>query len=729
MNSVSLDKNFGTFILEIGVEEIPATQIEDIANHIKLEFEKLFSSKELFFKNAKTFYSARRLFFEFEGLQLYGEDKLIEIKGPPSHLAFQDGKLSQAALGFLKKNNLSENQITEKNSYMYASFISKGIETKTLLENGFKTILESVPGERFMRWGDGELKFIRPIEWISCRLISCGKDLGINLELAGIRSSVNSHGHRFLGGSLPINTSETFLDSLRSEFVLLNQEERKSFIVRESEKLAETINAKLVMDEDLLEEVTNLLEYPCPILCSFDESFLKIPQSVLITVMTKHQRYFPLVDKADKILPNFIAISNNPLEKARENIRRGNEKVIVPRFKDAEFFVLEDMQIKLEDRLPRLKKINSSIGNMLEKSERIEKITGFLIENLKNTLEGNPAIEVTQSLDADSSKKILRAAKLCKTDLTTHLVFEFTELQGEVGGVYASRQGEAELTAKSIEEHYLPRFAGDRLGASLGARLISIADRVDTLVCAFALGKIPKGSADPFALRRQANGLLELILHSHLILNINELIDFAVKLASDQFGIGQMKTMKKRGEEVQIPEYNWQEVYSLLKDFLKQRLEFVFQINHKDLDINQMVLNAPGLDPLEDLNKKHMLIHYFYELKKQAEFEKLMEALKRISNILKNENQEDFEDPEEELFENEYEKNLFYSFKKLEPLIYSNWTYASKLETLDLIGLIKPINLFFDKVLVNVQDIKIKAKRINLLRFCKKTTENLISLA
>ena len=727
MESKTIEKKLGTFILEIGVEEMPAGQIESIANHIKLELEKLFQSHELNFSESKTFFSPRRLFYEIKELELFGLDKEIEIKGPPAQIALKDGKLSEAGLGFIKKNNLNENQVSERDGYLYGSYLSKGTDAKSLIETNFQKIISKTPGERFMRWSDGETKFTRPIEWIASQIIFQGESQELDLTLEEIKSSSNSYGHRFLGDSLKLSESKDFLFKLKEQGVILDNEERKSFILNESKKLASSINAEVLIDENLLIEVSNLVENPCPILCSFDKNFLKIPKSVLITVMAKHQRYFPLLNMQGELLPNFITISNNPLEKARENIRKGNEKVIVPRFKDAEFFVEEDLQISLEDRLLRLEKINFSIGNMLQKSYRIEKITRFLIEELKDTLSGNPAIDKAQELSSSYIEMVLRAAKLCKADLSTHLVFEFTELQGEIGGVYASMQGEDELIAKSIEEHYMPRFAGDKLGNTLGARLISIADRVDNLVCAFALGKIPKGSADPFALRRQANGLLELILHSHLIFNINKLIDYSVELALNEFGTGKFRTIKRRGEEIEIPEYDWDSTPKLLKEFLESRLEFVFQINHKGIEINKMVLEAAELDALEDLNKKHMLVHYFYELKTNPNYEKLLEALKRISNILKNEKDISCFEPDEKLFENNFEKNLYISFKNLEPKILSPWRYSPKLMQEDLVILVDPIAAFFDNVLVNDGNEDLRANRIRLLNFCKKLTDKLIS--
>ena len=257
-------------------------------------------------------------------------------------------------------------------------------------------------------------------------------------------------------------------------------------------ELAMSINADVDIDEDLLDEVIGLIEYPAPVLCSFPEQYLKIPEPVLITVMAAHQRYFPLYKKGTReLLPNFITVSNNPLEEAKANIQSGNEKVIVPRFKDAEFFVEEDAKLNLEQRLEKLEKINSQVGTMRQKVTRMQKIVSYLAEEIKDTYnDTNPAKKAGDDLNEAIISDVLEAALLCKSDLTTHLVFEFTELQGEIGGIYAEAEGRSETISAAIADHYKPRFAGDELPASIGSKLISVADKLDNLVQAFALGKI-----------------------------------------------------------------------------------------------------------------------------------------------------------------------------------------------------------------------------------------------
>jgi glycyl-tRNA synthetase beta chain len=385
------------------------------------------------------------------------------------------------------------------------------------------------------------------------------------------------------------------------------------------------------------------------------------------------------------------------------------------------------MKISLEDRLNKLSKLNFLKGNMLDKSKRLSKISSFILKELDKHFHLNPHKGPLDRIDPSTKALIETAALLCKTDLSTNLVFEFTELQGEIGGVYALKSGLDELIAHAIGDHYKPRFAGDELPTTIGGKIIAIADKLDNLVCSFALGKIPSGSADPFALRRQANGLLEIILHSHLVIDISSLVDHVCKLQEEEFGNGELITkIKGRGsdrQEVQVQELNWQGTSESVKDFLRQRLEFVFEIYHKHKDINKAVI-ANG-DPLSDLNKRHMFVHTLYALKERPEeFKDLVSAVSRIINISKAASSAGLSIIPD-LFETEQEKNLYETIQILDIADSQKVAYEPLLSPNQILQIIKPVNNFFDNVLVNAEKEEIRNNRKALVNYANSLLSEL----
>lgn len=713
-----MENNLINFILELGVEELPARLLQPISNHIKSELEKTLQDAELGFKSIEVDYTPRRLFFEAKELVSKTNEKTEEIKGPPAKIAFDaNQKLTQAGLGFAKKNNLDPKEIYEKDSYLYGKVHIKGIETKELLESKLPEIIMNVPGERFMRTQTGDMKFSRPLQWIAAVIEAGSKNETLSFSIEHLNSSNLSYGHRFLGpDSFEIKNSKQYIEQLRKQGVYLKAEERKEIIASKAKELAKSIKGVACIHEELLDEVTGLIENPTPILCDFDKKFLELPSCVAITVMESHQKYFPILktEGSDELLPYFITVSNNPLKEAHKNIKEGNEKVIVPRLKDAEFFCVEDNKIKLEERFDKLAKVNFQSGNMLQKSERIQEISKYLAYELSTTYDKNPAKLEGEVLDKETRDQIAKAAHLCKTDLSTQMVFEFTELQGEIGAIYASKQGYSNVAAKAIGEHYKPRFADDETPSSIGGKIISIADKIDNLAILFGLGKIPKGSADPFALRRQANGLLEIVIHCHLITNLEKLVDFAIDTAKEQLGEGRM--IKKRGKEVR--EFDWDKAKGSIKEFLEQRLSFVFEELHQGKEINEAVL-ATG-KPLQDLNKKHMMIHYMYELKEKSDFPQFAEAANRLMRI-GDKSIGNNVDPKK--FTQEEEKSLYENFKFLESLKLEQIINEVPVDPKQLLSTTKPINNFFDKVMVNDEDKQIKNNRHALVNYASSLLE------
>ncbi len=734
------ENNIGQFILELGCEELPAGQIINISNHIKNEIVGRLNSAKINFEDFITHYTPRRLYFQIDGLRLDSLDQTELLKGPPEKIARDaNGELSQAGIGFAKKNNLDLNELYFEGGYLCANKILKGQSAKLILENSIPEIVSNTQGIRFMRWANGDTKFARPLQWILAVILQEHKPKQIlDFKIADLQASDISYGHRFLGHqSITIQNVKEFIEQLKTQGVILDIEQRKEIIIESSKKLADSVSGLVVFEESLLTELCLITENPYPILCTFDSKFLAIPDCVLKTVMIHHQRYLPIeteyIESSSsdvtkrRLTPYFIAVSNNPLEQARANIKAGNEKVIVPRFKDAEFFVHEDMKISLEDRLNKLSKLNFLKGNMLDKSKRLSKISSFILKELDKHFHLNPHKGPLDRIDPSTKALIETAALLCKTDLSTNLVFEFTELQGEIGGVYALKSGLDELIAHAIGDHYKPRFAGDELPTTIGGKIIAIADKLDNLVCSFALGKIPSGSADPFALRRQANGLLEIILHSHLVIDISSLVDHVCKLQEEEFGNGELITkIKGRGsdrQEVQVQELNWQGTSESVKDFLRQRLEFVFEIYHKHKDINKAVI-ANG-DPLSDLNKRHMFVHTLYALKERPEeFKDLVSAVSRIINISKAASSAGLSIIPD-LFETEQEKNLYETIQILDIADSQKVAYEPLLSPNQILQIIKPVNNFFDNVLVNAEKEEIRNNRKALVNYANSLLSEL----
>ena len=711
------DANIADFLFELGAEELPAGQIKNIADYFSSKITEKLEEAEISFSSNTSYYTPRRLTFLFKDISLEVQDKEVEVKGPPEKIAkAEDGNLTQAAQGFLKKNNAQEADAFFKDGYLYLKQTIKGQNAKAVLENSLAEIIANTPGVRFMRWGNSDAKFARPPQWI-CAVL--GKET-LNFSIENITSSNKSYGHRFLGpDAFEVKDFDQYKSQLEKQGVILEQSRRAETIISKSKELAESIGAEAIFDDDLLDEISLITENPHPILCDFDKRFLEIPDCVLTTVMIQHQRYLPL-KKNGKLIEQFIAISNNPLEQARENIKAGNEKVIVPRFKDAEFFVTEDNKISLQERLEKLERLNFLKGTMLQKAHRLEKISEYIYTELNKTISGNPAINGSIKIE-----DLKQAALLAKADLSCNLVFEFTELQGEIGGIYAQKQGLSSDIANCISEHYKPRFADDEQPNNLGAKIISIADKIDNIVSAFALGKIPSGSADPFALRRQANGLLEITIESRFILDIEELVSFVAKLQESEFGTGEkIKKIKGRGDkrqEIEIDELTWSGTNAKVIEFLEARLEFVFEQWHKNKAINKSVLGQP--QALKELNKRHMLIHFLSSVAETNEFTLLTEGVNRVINICKG---KDFPtDVKPELFETDYEKEFYQISQKLNSYENQNLKYEPVYDSKELFAAAQTINKFFDNVLVNSEEEQIRANRQALVAYANKTFSNL----
>ncbi|MFM7458859.1 MAG: glycine--tRNA ligase subunit beta [bacterium] len=732
LNGKTATHNKLDFFLEIGVEEIPSSLINEIKNFIESGIQNLLKAEKLDYSNSVSYGSARRLFFEINGLSQENQDEEIILRGPAEKIGVEiaaDGSkaFTKVAEGFAKKNNLLLNDLYIENGYLYAKSYIKGKSLKSILETSLSEIIAKTPGKRFMRWSDNENKFTRPIEWISCFIVNPETKFReeINFNFENISSAPFSYGLRIYGKkSFTFNSSEEYFQALKAENIILKTDERKASIISQAEKLAASVNGIAILDEELLEEICGLIESPKAVLCEFSAKYLEVPSLILKTVMKVHQRYIPIAkaSEPDSLSHYFIVISNNPEVRAEKNIKAGNEKVIIPRFEDARFFLNEDNKISLADRLPRLAKINFQVGNMQEKAERLQKMTKILIEILESTnIDLNKSgiqpsssygslAEQTNSrllIDTNEKNEIIQAALIAKSDLDTKLVFEFTELQGEIGGIYAKRQGLSETISKAISEQYMPRFAEDKEPESLGGKLIALVDKLDNIIAYFAAGKIPKGSADPFALRRQANGLLQIIIHGELRFNLEEFLEKFINL-NPIF--------------LKNSEFSADELFTKLREFLEQRLEFVFGIYHKNPTINKAVISTDR--PLQNLYNRHKIIHFMNEFMGNAEigvcessYAEFSQSAIRVNNMAKS--FKDFNKSnikiDNTLFKEAAEKELYKGLETLEPKLRKHFNTELDFSIEDLSSISSSINNFFEHVLVNDSDLKIKENRQALI--------------
>ena len=666
-------------LLEIGTEEIPSGFIPRALEEMKALLEKEFQTYRLAFKEIRSMGTPRRLVLTATGVTPIQEGRVVEVIGPAKTIAFdKQGQPTKAALGFAKGQGIAVEELqivkTDKGEYVYARKEEQGEETIHLLPMVLPRLISSVSFPKSMRWMDLENSFARPIHWILC--LFDGKV--VPLQVGNISSGNLSRGHRFMApGSFQVKDLPDYLRRLKNSFVILNPEERKEFILTEVNKAADEVSGHLLSDPDLLEIVTFLVEYPVPIRGSFSKEFLSLPREVLISAMREHQRYFSIVDAEGNLLPFFVTVSNT---KPRDLnvVARGNERVLHARLSDAKFFFNEDQKIPLIQRLEGLKKVvfHSKLGTSYEKVMRLSRLADFLIGSIA------PAEHQT----------VERASLLCKGDLITGMVGEFPSLQGIMGQVYARLSGEKEEVALAILEHYLPTTAGGTLPSSHPGAVLSIADKLDTIVGCFGMGLVPTGTADPYALRRQTLGIIHIVLEKKYPLSLSTLLERSIALLA---------------EKMERPP---QEIKADVLEFFKGRMQNLLHSQGLSPDVIEAAL-AVGFDDLVDLRERAKALH---DLKQVPDFEPLAIAFKRVVNISKAHIPGEVDTGQ---FENACEQALFEAYgeigKKAEERI-SRKDYPSALKELSLLR--QPVDEFFNGVLVMAEDEKIRSNRLSLLR-------------
>ncbi len=659
------------YLLEIGTEELAYKFIPSAMEQLKNEFSKTLEENEIKFSDIKVYATPRRLAVIIENIAKKQEDIEKTIKGPIANIAYdENGNLTKAAIGFANKNGINPEKLYKQDNYVWAKIEQKGKDTKELLKSAVPNIILKLKGTHFMRWADLDIKFQRPIRWI----VSLFNEEKVEVEIANIKSSNITRGHRFSKTEIEIKNPDEYLAVLESANVIADVQKRKETIVKLAKEKAKEIGADIAIDEDLLDEVTFITEWPIPVICSFEEKYLQIPEKVVVTVMAVHQRYFPLY-KEGKLLNKFITISNY-VGDTFENIKAGNERVVKARLEDAIFFVQEDTQKPLLAYLEALKGVTfqKGFGSVYDKTQRICQLSKSIAKELNIP---------TQTIE--------RTALLCKADLVTKLVFEFTELQGYIGADYALRSGETKEVSKGIMEHYFPLNADSEVAESIEGQVVGIADKIDTVVTVFADGKKISGSQDPLGVRRATLGILKTILNKDLKINLTQLLKQTIELLP-----------------VQIEDKN--KLFETVKSFMEQRLIILLSDKYKH-DILEACIS--GKDVLSDLKDLTVRLDIVSDIVNKETYSQFHESINRIIRLIKTEN--DFTAVKEDLFVIQAEKDLYNAAKN----INENTLNYNQLEE-KLVKIIPFITEFFDKVLVMDKDENIKQNRLNLLYSIKQ---------
>ena len=665
-------------LLEIGVEELPSRFGQTTLDQIENNLSKLLKEERVNFDNIDKYATPRRLTFVIKNLADKASDLEEEVKGPAKKIAVdEEGNFTKPALGFMKSKGLDPENVYFKQvgnaEYLFGTIKQSGKETAEILKNIIPTAIKNVTFPKAMRWGGKNMRFARPIRWMVALL----NDNVLDVNLEGIKASNVTKGHRFLGErEFEVNSVEDYFEKLEKNYIILDQHKRKAMIKEQAIEVANSLGGEVELDDDLLEEITFLVEYPTAIYGEFEEDYVKLPKEVVTTPMKEHQRYFP-VSKDGKLLPYFIAVRNGDSHRI-DIVKAGNEKVLKARLADALFFYKEDTKKPLESFVDKLQTVvfQAKLGTVYDKSLRIDKLSQTILNELNMS---------------ESAKNTQRAAKLCKADLVTNMVFEFTELQGIMGRDYAKVGGENEEVCQAIFEHYLPRYAGDILPETNAGIALSIADKLDSIAGFFAIGIKPSGSQDPYALRRQALGILSILLDKKLSVNLNNLINAALDNYSNL-------------------EFNKEEVASQIVEFFVERVKNLF----KDLGIRYDVIDAVLNNNLNDISDIHTRALELNRWLQKDELVEMLTAFNRVSTLAQ---KATIDIVKEELLKEDAEIKLYNGFKEIKLNVESLLVYKKYNEALDAFATLRPlVDNLFDNVMVMDKDESVKENRLGLLK-------------
>ncbi|BFH61437.1 glycine--tRNA ligase subunit beta [Paenibacillus azoreducens] len=668
-------------LFEIGLEEVPARFLRAAMDQLKDKTVQWLEQSRLSHGEVEAYATPRRLAVLVKGVAEKQDDVEEEVKGPARKIALdENGNWSKAALGFARGQGAHPEQFTFKElngvEYIYVTKSSRGVETASILSEGLLGILSSMTFPKNMRWGSYDYKFVRPIRWLVALF---GSDV-VDLEVTSVKSGNVTRGHRFLGTEAVIKEAAAYPEILRSQHVIVDVKEREKMILEQITQLAQEKNWKIAIKEDLLEEVLFLVETPTVLFGTFDPSFLSIPQEVLITSMREHQRYFPVLDEQGKLLPYFVTVRNGD-GTSLNVIAKGNEKVLRARLSDAKFFYDEDQKLEIKDALSKLESIvfHEEMGTVGDKVRRIRKIADQLAVDLQ--------------VSGTEQEYVSRAADICKFDLVTQMVYEFPELQGVMGEDYARKAGEHETVAKAVFEHYQPRSASDDLPSTLVGSIVSIADKIDTIVGCFSIGIIPTGSQDPYALRRQSQGIVQILLSKQMPLTLSRVFDIAIGVHAE------LREMKRQGNEIRK---DLEEFFSLrVKKLLSENLRY---------DVVDAVISAGFDDIMSVVSRGNSLMN---AVNSGDDFKTTIESFNRVSNLAAKATGASVS---ESLLQEEAEKELHADWMGIQKPYLAALAERDGEKALELLGQLKAsITHFFDSVMVMAEDEKIRSNRLGLL--------------
>ncbi|MCJ7841852.1 glycine--tRNA ligase subunit beta [Lederbergia sp. NSJ-179] len=673
-------------LLEIGLEEVPARFVLDAVEQLKKKTTDWLLERKVDFGKVQVFSTPRRLAILVSNVAESQKDTELEVKGPTRKIAIDaDGNWSKAAIGFSKSQGVTVEDIFFKEikgiEYAYIRKFEKGQETESILTE-LGAIITSLHFQNSMHWGSLELRYIRPIRWIVALF---GKN-EIPFSVGNIAAGNMTKGHRFLGQNIALTSATEYEKVLLSQYVIADYEERKAAIEEQITKLGEEHQWVIPMDFDLLEEVTNLVEYPTVFHGSFQASFLELPKEVLITSMKEHQRYFPVEDQNGELLPYFIGVRNGD-HRQLETVIRGNEKVLHARLQDANFFYHEDQKMTIVQALEKLNSIiyHEKLGTLSEKVLRIQTIA----QEIANVLE----------VSAEKKASIHRAAEICKFDLVTNMVDEFPELQGIMGEKYALLQGEKMEVAQAIKEHYQPIHPEDPTPRSMIGAVISVADKLDSIVSSFSIGLIPTGSQDPYALRRQAAGIIKILHEEKWHLPLSTVLKIAIKV-----------NHQEKNEEL----------YEQLEKFFRLRLNYLLEEKGIRYDLVEAVLDSE-LSSIPEIVQRAEVLD---DNKNDVNFKNVIESLARVINIASKAEQTDRVN--RDLFENEFEQQLYEQWQRVEKLFEQDPSALARYQSL---ASLQPfISTYFDHTMVMTENVEIKRNRLAQMKHLAKLITNFANM-
>ena len=661
-------------LLEIGTEEVPAHTMPGILQELKEHTKSKLAELHLTHGEIKTLGTPRRIALIVKDLAEKQPDTAEESRGPSVQIAFDaDGKPTKAAQGFARGKKIAPEDLVVRDGYVYAMVEEKGEETAKLLQTVLPELICGLSFPNNMRWGALEFKFIRPLRW----LVALYDKEVIPFEVAAVKSGKVSRGHRFLGdGEFTVESAAAYEAACEKQYVIVDQHKRRELIRRQINEVAEAHGGKAEITEDLLEEVVYLVEYPTALCGSFEDKYLALPAEAVITPMRDHQRYFPVKDASGNLLPLFITVRNGGKDHL-ETVQHGNERVLRARLADAQFFFDEDREKSLSEHREKLQTVvfQEGLGTVYAKTVRLEKLADYI------------STQFAVSEEVKGAAK--RAALLSKADLVTGMVTEFTELQGIMGREYALLDGESKAVAAAIDEHYMPRFAGDVLPQTMPGRIVSIADKVDNIVATFSRGLVPTGSQDPFALRRQALGLVNMVIEAKLRFSFSELVAKSMEL------------LQITDSEVQ------QTIQHEAAEFIRLRLRNVLTDAKVRYDIADAVLG--DVDDIYAVYLKAQALTGFMK----EDVTKIVQAFVRAGNIAK---KAENSNVSEALLTAAEEKALYQAYTSaasaMESLVEEG-DYTGALDALQ--DLAAPIDAFFDAVMVMDKDEQVKNNRLGLM--------------